>query len=82
MSEFIKSFFKIPINMKKYKICTTLHIDTQKWLIHILPTVSFYFETHSPIYHKRFWKDGISGLYLSAQWFTKTIIIGIYKKII
>jgi hypothetical protein len=65
---------------KKYKISFTFQIHTHQWQVDLIPSINIYFETHSPIQHKRFWMDGISGLYLSAQWFTKIIIFGIYKK--
>lgn len=82
MSEFITSLLKgiEPRNKKKRKIRTSFHINTQKWQIHLIPSINFYFETHSPIEHKRIWQDGFSGVYLQFQWFTKTVIFGIYKK--
>ena len=62
--------------MKFYK-----HITIQKWTIHIIPSFDLYFESHSPMEHKRFWKDGLSGLYLDIKWINCILTIGLNKTI-
>ena len=53
----------------------------QKWTFHIIPSIHLYFDSHSPFEHKRFWQDGISGLYLSFQWGKWLFTIGLHKEI-
>ena len=50
-------------------------------MFHILPSIHLYSESHSPYSHGRFWKDGISGLYLSFQWGKWLLTLGLSKKL-
>ena len=81
MSQFISSYTKenYPKNKSKMKLYYSTH--PHKWIFHLIPSINLYFESFSPLEHKRFLRDGMSGLYLSFQWGKWLLITGIYKKI-
>jgi hypothetical protein len=81
MSQFISSYTKENYPKKKLKMKFYYSTFTHRWLFHFIPTINLYLESHSPNDHKRFWQDGMSGLYLSFQWGKWLLTIGFYKKL-
>ncbi len=71
-----KNDLKLNFSMKLY-----IDFNTEKWSIHLLPTIDLYFDAHSPHVHNRLFKDGIHGLYFSFTWLKWTLTFGIHKKI-
>jgi hypothetical protein len=81
MSKFIESFSGSVNTPKKIKMKLHYSSYTQKWLFHIIPTLHIYFESHSPLEHRRLIKDGMSGIYVSFQWGKWLHTVGIHKTI-
>lgn len=80
MSQFIESYFKTTLS-KQSKMKFYSNLSKTKWSIHVIPVIDLYLETHSPIEHKRFLKDGVVGLFLSVSWLDKSYTFGICKKL-
>ena len=64
-----------------YKMKLYINLGVEKWAIHLLPVLDFYFDAHSPHVHSRLFRDGIHGLYFSFTWLKWTLTFGIHKKI-
>jgi hypothetical protein len=75
MSKFIKSYFNTQQKKTNMKFYFNGHIN--QWSIHIIPVIDLYLESHSPIQHRRFMKDGATGLYLSISWLDRGYTFGI-----
>ncbi len=80
MGKFITSYTEITHNHKKRKFEFYFVKHIHKWCFHILPSIHLYIESHSPYDHDRFWKYGISGVYMSFQWGKWLYILGLCKK--
>lgn len=80
MSKFIESYFNIQQTKKNIM---KLHYSSyvHQWSFHIIPTLHIYFESHSPLEHRRLTKDGMSGIYVSFQWGKWLHTIGLHKKL-
>lgn len=81
MSQFISSYTKKNNHKKKSKMKFHFSTSTHKWSFHIIPSIHLYIESNSPYDHDKFWKDGMSGLYLSLQWGRWLLTLGLYKKL-
>jgi hypothetical protein len=81
MSQFISSYTNENNYEKKSNMKFHFDIFKHEWMFHILPSIHLYSESHSPYSHGRFWKDGISGLYLSFQWGKWLLTLGLSKKL-
>jgi hypothetical protein len=81
MSQFIESFIESVNPPKKFQMKLHYSSYTHQWMFHIIPTLHIYFESHSPLEHRRLIKDGISGIYISFQWGKWLHTIGVHKKI-
>jgi hypothetical protein len=77
MSKFIKSYLIEDFPEIKFFFNTT----PPTWMVYIIPYIQLYYETNEPKTQNKFWRDGFSGIYLSAGWLRYTITLGFYKKI-